>query len=883
MAGKKVTNKELFGKDIFAGNVKKQAEELLQILDKMEMRIKDVAKQQKEILNNESNRTTKSIKKVNKAVNELNDAERKSAMIRRQREKLERKLSALNSDRIQENEELKVLISEQRKINRQLAKETTGLAGAYDKKSARLRRLRKDYKNLVVEEGKATKETKRLKREITALDRELKEVDAEAGQFFRNIGNYPSALKNATSGFKELAAGAGIAGGVLGTLQQSIQGNAESAGEFEGILLGLGDAASIVFNAIGGAITDLFDVDFAGIFAGTADFPDIGANFEGLGDKIAAAFEAGRESADITRELRKDSIDLNSQLDELNTTIAIQSARADDSTLSFQEQLKALDKLAAAELEREKILLQIAKREELAVQTRLDATQDGQAILELEEELADAKTKTAEAESSLQVQREENAKRRREILRDEFEQELDFAIDLFDRVKTANERILANDELTVSERAKLLEKTFALNEKSFANQEKLVEQFTGKRIDLAELAALRDEELIRDRLRNQGIDEVTNRRILEILRERITFTQDLRDAQIDLNERAREEAELLSDIEVTGDAIRRGSGEDEQLARERFEAQKEFLQEQIDLLKDGSLEELRLKKELNDLILQEQQRRIDKEKEAEEDRLKDIEEAAEKEKEIRETVLETVQEFANERFEAVQENLNNQLNVTEQRIDFLQQKAAEGRLDAAESLAFEQRRRAELQRQEQRERRRQQRAQALFTVLETYNENDQDLGKTIADVQLLRQLAGTLAGFYHGTDDTGKSGPIKDKYGHITGFTHENEMVFSAKQKELLGNRSRDEIISIVRGAELNSGALELAKDGLMSMSLQKPTKSLRSKETALLASKLDRVEKAIQSVELKSDTVTIDSLRNILKHTKYKGNKKITTKSKLY
>ncbi len=64
----------------------------------------------------------------------------------------------------------------------------------YNKLSARLNELRKNYKDLAVAGNENSASARKMKAEIDSLDKTLKRVDGNVGQFQRNVGNYSSAF-----------------------------------------------------------------------------------------------------------------------------------------------------------------------------------------------------------------------------------------------------------------------------------------------------------------------------------------------------------------------------------------------------------------------------------------------------------------------------------------------------------------------------------------------------------------------------------------------------------------------------------------------------------------------------------------------------------------
>jgi hypothetical protein len=70
--------------------------------------------------------------------------------------------------------------------------------GAYDQLSAKLNKLRKEFKNAALDGSKTTEELDAMQKEIQQLDKTLKNVDGQVGQFQRNVGNYPKTFSRVT-------------------------------------------------------------------------------------------------------------------------------------------------------------------------------------------------------------------------------------------------------------------------------------------------------------------------------------------------------------------------------------------------------------------------------------------------------------------------------------------------------------------------------------------------------------------------------------------------------------------------------------------------------------------------------------------------------------
>ena len=79
--------------------------------------------------------------------------------------------------------------------------------GAYDKASAQLNKLRKEFKNAALDGSKTTEELDRMQKEIQQLDKTLKKVDGQVGQFQRNVGNYPKTFARITRSLNQAIPG----------------------------------------------------------------------------------------------------------------------------------------------------------------------------------------------------------------------------------------------------------------------------------------------------------------------------------------------------------------------------------------------------------------------------------------------------------------------------------------------------------------------------------------------------------------------------------------------------------------------------------------------------------------------------------------------------
>ena len=143
---------------------------------------------------------------------------KKLTEIQKEANKLAVDAEKVNRAKIQTEKEIERLKTIQIRNEKALAKETEKKITLYQQESKRLNEMRKEYKDLALQEQQNTATARALLKEITALDGKLKQVDATVGQHQRNVGNYDGAiskLKGGLSGVTNMLSQFGLAfGGV---------------------------------------------------------------------------------------------------------------------------------------------------------------------------------------------------------------------------------------------------------------------------------------------------------------------------------------------------------------------------------------------------------------------------------------------------------------------------------------------------------------------------------------------------------------------------------------------------------------------------------------------------------------------------------------------
>ena len=149
------------------------------------------------------------------------------------------------------------------------------------------------------------------------------------------------------------------------------------------------------------------------------------------------------------------------------------------------------------------------------------------------------------------------------------------------------------------------------------------------------------------------------------------------------------------------------------------------------------------------------------------------------------------------------QRIDEEIAARQQQANLYKQLAAQGNQDAEKSAAVEQKNIDKLQLKRERALRRQQRTEVLLSGLKSYTakleQGDPNaLLSTVTDMSTLMALLGQLNPFYHGTEDTGNGkGPLKDKYGTITGYTHANEGVLKKEHNEMRKGVSNEQLATL--------------------------------------------------------------------------------------
>ena len=415
---------------------------------------------------------------------------------------------------------------------------------------------------------------------------------------------------------------------------------------------------------------------------------------------------------------------------------------------------------------------------------------------------------------------------------DLFDQELDDRVDFTDNTKSILERQISDEKLSNEQRG-LLQNTAEQNQKkAFKAQIDLFEDTTNAlrkirgqsddfSLNIEELLGIEDPIALNESIATLGLVERQRIRLLEIIREQRTATQDLKESQDELNESDKEQASLIEEIAIQQIALNeaRETGANIEEIQERLsgqlrEAEIEGLKNEISALSENSIARLSLEKDLNDKLLELEFERIkeaeearkeelDKQKEARKEELDKQKEARKEELDKQKEAFSLLSDISRQRSQERIQAIDEELQAEQNRANFLQELAAQGNEDAENNLALTEKRQAKIELRRQQQIQRQERQELALTAIQTYSqkvqaEDTNALASTIADISVLRAFISSLPGFYEGTEDTGNSGFLMDEHGVITGYTHANERVFNARDNQVFGDLSNKEVTQIV-------------------------------------------------------------------------------------
>jgi hypothetical protein len=292
----------------------------------------------------------------------------------------------------------------------------------------------------------------------------------------------------------------------------------------------------------------------------------------------------------------------------------------------------------------------------------------------------------------------------------------------------------------------------------------------------------------------------------------------------------------------------------------------------------GKLEKERvdLKKDVNKQLETAQEEHADKmfqldqqETEAQKDELK-------KRAENQQKYIDFTTKYLEKNIDARIALLEKEIEASQKQQQILQELAANGNIQASQSLAEQEKIEVEALRRKEKLERKKAQLQSITAFLNAYT-NARAEGKTLGesltialgDKAVLDAIIETLPTFLEGTEDTGRGGNL-DADGGFLSVLHPNERVMTKEQNAALMGMSNDEVVKIVQGAKIN----EIQPKGWENLGVLTELNGLKDELQDIKKAILSKPETNIELGEIVGATMSIvKSVKkgNSVTYNKYK------------
>jgi hypothetical protein len=190
---KQIKSEEIIERGALSEHIK-QAETLIQLYDKWDEKLKEVAKESKKLVETLDTTNVKDLRKLAEEQQKVNKAFDQSTEIGKKKAKIDQQLQLLRSKEGQELEKRKIQLQEQRKQVKDQIRLNREQEGSIEQLRRKLSLVTNAWKSLSKEERENTKRGRRIVESKKKLTEELKRLEQATGDARRNVGNYSSAL-----------------------------------------------------------------------------------------------------------------------------------------------------------------------------------------------------------------------------------------------------------------------------------------------------------------------------------------------------------------------------------------------------------------------------------------------------------------------------------------------------------------------------------------------------------------------------------------------------------------------------------------------------------------------------------------------------------------
>ena len=439
--------------------------------------------------------------------------------------------------------------------------------------------------NLATEEG--TNRLTEINAKIDENNQLLKESSDKTSQAKQNVGNYEDSIKNALGSMDAFKGGQGdiitnfisisqqeggvksffgsfVSGmgsaikaglafiatpigaviaaivAVIGLFTSAISNNDEASEGFGKTWAGITAVIDVVIGRITKLAKGVWDF-LTGDFKGAAQ--NFAGAFTGIGDAIMSAYNAGQKLYMMQLQLESLQTKSISGLARLAAEQEKLASMSDDNTRSLKDRMIASLELQKVQEQMARVAENLALKELQIEAAKFRMAKENQKdVKAARKAFEEANAKYIEAEAKTTMVLSENAKKRREIRKDQLNRELDLLIDGFDAVKTVNEKIIANENETFKHREETMKETRKLSDETFAAQIKAVEKAYDKEIDEDKLLAETDARKLNRMVEEMNLADDISGRMLEIFKERKLALSDLAEAEAALSKSKAEAA-----------------------------------------------------------------------------------------------------------------------------------------------------------------------------------------------------------------------------------------------------------------------------------------------------------------------------------------------------
>jgi len=577
-------------------------------------------------------------------------------------------LNAKNLDNVKRLEALKMAKQKVRREQKLEIKENAAAEGSYDQLSAKYAKMKMELNAMSKAQRLGTKEGRRMEKQAKKIYEEMDKFQKATGKSQLSVGRYGDAIKGLGG---KMAGMLGIAGGVIGVVvglfnafkrsEKGAQFMTKVTGALNGTMSVLSDltvdlseylvnafnnpkqalqdfgkllldqvvnrvkASVELVGALGNVLLSALKLDKNGVNQALSDAGEAllkmgtGLDDEGIENFAEAIGNTAGKVEDLSnqfikleesrRDIRKENAGLITQIETLRQEEELLQAQSANTIRSEQERQDAIKESMKISEQRIGLEKQIAQNnlklidDEIAIRRK-----NGEDVLDLLEQRATAAAEVIRINGELAKTEEENSQKSLELEQENTEFRLDVIRDGFDRIKTINERRVADESKSFDERRAILEETNRLSDKAYNDQIKVIEDFIGQTIDGNDLVNTSDSEVLAQKIESFATTKEMEKQLFDAVRDRQQANQDLADSTKELNEAENDYNKTLADrglreLETAQQAailrMQREKKSEEDIERFKLLSDQKILQYKLDNLdKENEYQRILLEEQL---------------------------------------------------------------------------------------------------------------------------------------------------------------------------------------------------------------------------------------------------------------------------------------------